>query len=246
MNKYLSSASLKSLAKGQLLGKYGIVITACLLHYTFLFFIDFNIVTLVDTTTFLSNIIYYILVILSGLLGGIFLYGEAYIYMKIACNQPVSIQDLFFGFRNDTESILKLQFFFTIVGLICSLPNLLIGQITANPNDTGLMIIYIALMLLATAVNVYFSLTFSQCYYLLLDFPQYTTKELFQISHKIMKGNKGRLFYIELSFLPLYLLGILSCCAAYLWVMPYFQAVKANFYLDLVKKESPDKLSQNA
>ena len=49
-------------------------------------------------------------------------------------------------------------------------------------------------------------------------------------------GYSGRLFYIELSFLPLFLLGLISCCLPILWIYPYMEAVKANFYLDLMKK----------
>ncbi len=236
MNHYLSSASLKSLAKGQLLGKYGTVVMACLLHYTCTFFVDFNIATMVNTSTIFGNIVFYILTLLSGLLNGVFLYGEAYMFMKIACNQHVTSHDLFYGFRNDTDKVLKVQFVITLIGLICSLPSLLLTKVMANSGDITLMVTFIVLYVISTAINVFFNLIFSQCYFLLLDFPDYTPKELFRTSYKLMKGSKGRLFYIELSFLPLYLLGMLSCCVGFLWVLPYFQAVKTNFYLDLIKK----------
>ena len=52
----------------------------------------------------------------------------------------------------------------------------------------------------------------------------------------MMKGSKGRLFYIDLTFVPLMLLCVLTCGIGLLWLMPYMQATKANFYLDLVKQ----------
>ena len=72
----------------------------------------------------------------------------------------------------------------------------------------------------------------------MLDFPQYSAKELFQMSLRLMKGNIGRLFYLEISFLPLILLSFLSCGIALLWISPYMDATLANFYLDLVKKKT--------
>ena len=40
MKEHLSSASLKSLAKGQLLGKYGTVIGACAIHLAYIAIAD--------------------------------------------------------------------------------------------------------------------------------------------------------------------------------------------------------------
>ena len=237
MNDYLSSSGLKRLAKGQLLGKYGTMIGAYAIHLAIILFIDFSSTLLVDTTTVIGTVVFYIITLLTGLLGGVFLYGEAYMYLKLACNQPVVVNDLFYGFGNDTDKVLKLQFLFTIVGLICGLPNLMLDQVTANPDNPYLLLIFVVLLLITTIFNVCFSLIYSQCFYLTLDFPQYSVKELLRASSRIMKGSKGRLFYIELSFLPLLFLGLISCCLGYLWILPYMQAVKANFYLDLIKKQ---------
>lgn len=48
-----------------------------------------------------------------------------------------------------------------------------------------------------------------------------------------MEGNLGRLFYIELSFIGLALLGLLSCGIGMLWVTPYMMQVSVNFYRSL-------------
>ena len=58
------------------------------------------------------------------------------------------------------------------------------------------------------------------------------------MSRQIMKGHKGRLFYISISFLPLYLLGIFSFFIAFLWLLPYTNTVMANFYMDLMKNRN--------
>jgi len=85
MNEHLSSASLKSLAKGQLLGKYGTVVAAYAIHMGCILFTSFMISMFIDTATLIGNIIYLLVSILLSLFGGLFVYGEAYIYLKIAC-----------------------------------------------------------------------------------------------------------------------------------------------------------------
>lgn len=236
MNKYLSSAGLKSLAKGQLLGKYGTVVPIYAIHIAFILLINFSAYTLVNTTTLVGAIIFYAISVLINLLNGLFVYGETYIYLKVACNGEVKINDLFYGFKTVPETILKVQLPFALVSLICGLPSLLSPAVIKNPEKPYLLLTYVLLAILATVIEVIFTLTFSQCYFLMLDFPQYSHKDIFQQSRKIMKGNRGRLFYIELSFIPLLCLGLCTCCVAYLWILPYYQATKTNFYLDLIKK----------
>lgn len=238
MNGHLSSASLKSLAKGQLLGKYGTVIGAFAIHMICVYLLTFIISLLVETNSVLGYIIYFAVSYIVSLIAGIFVCGESYIYLKITCNQPVSIRDLFWGFSNCPDKILKIQAVLAGINLICNLPALLSIIVGQNPGNPYFLLLYVAAMLAGGIVNVILSLMLSQCYFLMLDFPQYSAKEVLAKSCKVMKGNKGRLFYIDLSFIPLFLLGLCGCCIPLLWVYPYLQAVKANFYLDLMKKRS--------
>jgi len=237
MNKYLSSASLKSLAKGQLLGKYGTLIGIYLIHFGCILFISFGATSMIDATTLIGNIIIYVVTFLINLLTGILLYGEAYIFLKIACNQKVTVNDLFYGFKTEPDKIIKVQAVIAVVSLICTLYDLLSPYVMQQPDNAYLFLAYVILFIICITINVVFSLNVSQCYYLMLDFPQYSPKEVLKQSCRIMKGNKGRLLYINLSFIPLFLLGICSCCIGFLWVLPYLQAVHANFYLDLIKKK---------
>ncbi len=241
MNEYLSSASLKSMAKGQMLGKYGTLVGAYAIHLGCILFADFSAAMLTDTTTVPGAVIYYVVALIVSLLGGVFLYGEAYIYLKLACHQKVSINDLFAGFSTHSNKILQVQLVLAGVALICGLPNLLNSRVMAEPDNPYLLLIYVVLTIIMSIINIMVSLTFSQSFFLMLDFPQYSAKEILKASYQIMKGHKGRLFYIELSFLPLFLLGLISCCLPFLWIYPYMEAVKANFYLDLMKKRSAVK-----
>lgn len=56
-------------------------------------------------------------------------------------------------------------------------------------------------------------------------------------SRNLMRGHKGRLFWIDLSFIGWYLLGMITGGIAMLWINPYKNATKAAFYNDLAKDQ---------
>ena len=49
-------------------------------------------------------------------------------------------------------------------------------------------------------------------------------------SKELMKGHKMDLFIFDLSFLGWNILAAITCGLGYLWVTPYYQTAKANFY----------------
>lgn len=235
MNTYKSSAQLKALAKGQLLGKYSTVIGAFLLSQLIMFALSALPGFFVDTQTVFDMIIHFLVTFIISLFSGILSAGQAYIYLKISCNQPCRASDIFYGFSQHPDKALLLQLAVSGISTISMLPASVfayLGSYTMNM----MLVLPTCLLLIAGAITAtYFSLAFSQVYYLLLDFPNYSAKQLLTLSMRIMKGNKARLFYITVSFLPLYLLGVLSCGVAMLWIIPYVNATMTNFYLDLIQ-----------
>lgn len=49
-------------------------------------------------------------------------------------------------------------------------------------------------------------------------------------SKELMRGHKMNLFIFDLSFLGWNILAAITCGLGYLWVTPYYQTAKANFY----------------
>ncbi|MGN0364566.1 MAG: DUF975 family protein [Suilimivivens sp.] len=253
MNQYLSSASLKSLAKGQLLGKYPPLIGALVLMQLCTAPLSLSISFLIGTDSIIGVLIYSAALFLLQLFVGFFIAGEAYIYLKTACGQRPTVADLFHCFRGDTSKVVYLQAILGGVSVLCSLPAMIIqiyllqsinlSEIDALtegtlPFNAVLFLAYVIVTIVGLAINIIIDLMLSQVFYLMLDFPGYSASQLLKMSVRLMKGNKGRLFYIQLSFVPLLLLSLLSCGIAVLWIHPYMQATYANFYLDLIKKKS--------
>lgn len=252
MNQYLSSASLKTLAKGQLLGKYGTTVGAMILMQLCTLPISLAISFLIGTDTVISVFVYSAAQFLLQLFIGFFHAGQSFIYLKIACGQYPQISDLFHGFRCDTSKVLHLQAILGGASVLSTLPASVAGVFLGHsvllldtdalttgefPVDSALFLLYVILYLAGTIVLIYVSLMLSQVFYLMLDFPEYSASQLLKMSIWLMKGNKGRLFYIRLSFVPLVLFSFFSCGIALLWIYPYMQAAYANFYLDLIKKK---------
>lgn len=251
MNQYLSSASLKTLAKGQLLGKYGTVIAAYLIHLLCIFTVNRAISLLIGTGTIIGILLSAIANFLLSLFSGYFLAGEAFIYLKIACNQRPLVSDLFHFFRGDTSKVISIQIITAGVTSVSFLPSTIVayfldqslalrltGRLTETSSpDALLFLLFVVLLLIAAVISIYVDLMLSQAFYLMLDFPDYPASRIIRMSIQLMKGNKGRLLYIELSFIPLLLLGGISCGIGLLWLLPYMAATYANFYLDLVRKK---------
>lgn len=88
--------------------------------------------------------------------------------------------------------------------------------------------------LLCMMVYVVITLAFTPVFYMMLDFPNYTVKDILKKSIEVMKGNKMRYFLLDLSFIPWMFIGILTCGIGLLWIIPYMNMTSTNFYLDLM------------
>ena len=55
-----------------------------------------------------------------------------------------------------------------------------------------------------------------------------------------MNGFKWKLFKLQLSFIGWFLLGAVLCGFGMIFVLPYFEATMAEFYLEVQRCQSPD------
>ncbi len=240
MNHFKSSAELKASAREHLLGHYGTVIGAFLIVAAITSAVTLAVSLIVDINTIPGTVIYYAIMFLVSVLTGLFSSGSAYLYLKLICGRPVSVGDLFYGFQLCPDKTIIIQAWITLITYLSSLPQIILNcLILANITNTDkilrYMLPYALSMILSGVVSVMLSLFYAQTYFLLHDFPQYTAKELLQKSRRLMVHHKGRLFYLYVSFLPLMLLGLLSCGLAMLWIIPYMAATEAEFFLDLIQ-----------
>lgn len=238
MNQYKTSAELKSLAKESLMGKYGVAVTASLLYFLITY------ITTEISSLFLlipgivGTILYYLSAFGITVFTGIFAYGFNFLFLKISCNIPAKTNDLYYGFSARTKEILKAQLFRSIISFVACIPCYVFNEVVASEQLINYIGIYFLLFGLGLLGQFIVMLLYNQTFFIMLDFPDYDAKKALAFSRELMKGNKGRFIYLLVSFIPLFLLGMLSCCVGLLWIIPYMQATLAQFYLDLVKNKN--------
>ena len=66
--------------------------------------------------------------------------------------------------------------------------------------------------------------------YILAENPELTARQALNLSKEITYGHKMELFVLDLSFIGWCLLGAITFGLAFIYVAPYMNATKANFY----------------
>ena len=239
MYRKKTSAQLKQVARGIMLGKYRNAISILLASDLIL-----NTISLFTTTAYNSTLGIIIGVIISFILtifGTILSVGQCSFYLNIACDQPYQFSDLFTGFKIHPDKTIITQVIIQLLTLLPLIPAIVVMLITTAFYAQNIVISFLVacfLLIIGAGISWWISLRFSQVYYLLLDFPDYTAMELLKMSWKLMKGNVGRLLYIQVSFIPLTLAGLLSFGIGLLFVQPYQNMTYTLFYLDLMQANS--------
>ena len=233
MKQYKSSADLKDLAKEKLSGHYGITMSAFVLLECISFIISALITYSFPTNTTIQYIIYFAITGVVSIFLGIFQTGMSLLFLNITCGRNYRLEDLFYGFSNSPSHSLTISLANYLASLICLTPAQIFGMLLLNTGSTTYMMLMFVSTGIGLLIYVPVSLGISQSYFLLLDFPDYTGKQALATSWKIMKGHKGRLFYIEASFLPLILIASFSVIGL-LWLAPYMRMTYTLFFLDIM------------
>ena len=239
MSLHQSSAALKAAAREHMFGRYGSAVGDCLLVTFLTGFATVSITSVAGSTnTPLGALIHYALLFAVSVFTGLLSSGVAYFYLKIVTGHIAVVNDVFYGFRMHSDKALTIQSWLTLITFIGSLPEYIVLYRMPSSPDASALTRYGVCMILSGLVSLALNLLYAPAFFLLHDFPQYTAKELLSMSRKLMSGNKIRLFYIFLSFVPLLLLGLLSCGIALLWVSPYMNATLAEFYMSIINNSN--------
>jgi uncharacterized membrane protein len=102
------------------------------------------------------------------------------------------------------------------------------------PEESPLFVVGIfAVVLMGIAASVYIYLRYALVYLVANDHPELGVLDSIKRSTQIVKGYKGKLFFLWLSFIGWHLLGLMALFVGLLWSMTYMFAATAAFYDDL-------------
>ena len=94
------------------------------------------------------------------------------------------------------------------------------------------IILWSLLLLIPGCIKAY---SYAMTPYILKDNPEMKNNAAIEESMRMMDGHKLELFLLDLSFIGWAILSILTCCIGFLWLVPYMNMARVNFYEDLKK-----------
>lgn len=208
-----------------------------------------QVVTLWEDTTYLETYVTgyaitdYVFQTVASVFAAVFNVSLAYLCLSTACGKPFQITDIFYGFRTQFKKALTISALFVLVAQLYQLPAQVLQFMvqkgtTQGTTDSTQLLFLLCLLVVGATVYIPLSLAISQSYLLLLDVPDKSCKEILSLSIRIMKGHKTRFFLLQLSFLPLIILSLLSFGIGNLWLMPYMNVTYALFFLNLMRSRS--------
>lgn len=240
MKQYKKCYELKNTAKDKLDGKYFLAVTVCLtsvvVEYAASLLIGIFMPNPIRATG-ISVPAYVVNGIFSLALNwvlGVMRLGTSLFFLNIACGLPYKLNDLFYGYKNDSNRALIVSGVYTLLNAVCQMPGLYLMQAFFYTQDGSLIIAGSVAAVIGLCILIPVSAGISLSFYLLLDFPNKSAQEILLLSFRIMKGHKRRWLYMTFSFIPLIILCVLSIYIGFLWLMPYMQMTYACFFLDIM------------
>ena len=88
------------------------------------------------------------------------------------------------------------------------------------------------LLLIPGCIKAY---SYAMTPFILKDNPEMKNNAAIEESMRMMDGHKLELFLLDLSFIGWALLSLLTCGIGFLWLVPYMNMARVNFYEDLKK-----------
>ena len=252
MNQYSRRYELKDKAKDTLIGNYGTLILGsflfsliiCLVIFIFGFVFFLSVTASLYSGSGYSLAAFRMFrvgLLLGQILSGFLSFGISYICLKLACGQPGHYTDVFYGFsRNNVFKTLILTLLRLAFSYICILPGEYFRAGYMQTPDASLLRMTILAYAIGCCIYIPIALALDMSYFLLLDFPDKKAAGILKDSFRLMKGNRKRLFSLQLSFIPLQLLCLLTLGIGGLWLEPYMNMTYTVFYLDLI---NPKKVS---
>ncbi len=171
---------------------------------------------------------------LLSIIGEMFACGLDLYYLNISTGRDASNGDIFAGFRDNPSETFKIATFLLLPSIILSLPYNIFTDLyilTGSKECMYLALVFVSLALLA---SLYMHLTYGIAFFLKLDFPSYSASKILRLTKEKMKGHRARLFALDIRFIPMLILCVLSMGIGMTWVYPIITEAHTLFFLNLM------------
>lgn len=256
----LPSFILKSNARVHLTQNLGTGIGAFLLHILCLMPVVY-ITSIIEATALNKVVLIFIANVVVDIVSSILTAGENYIALCMSASQGCGVMDMFKSVKDNLLKIVGIRIIPAVVKTCAYIPFMLAYrnfQDLAQSYDMDLLmtsyvagdvdkvmemlepVIPMEMMLLGYGilyliVSEAIVIMFSQTLFILHDYQDKTAKDIIVDGLKIMKGQVGRYFYIQCSFILWDLMTFLTCGLSTIWVYPYKRVTYSELYLDIMR-----------
>lgn len=234
MNTTKNTTELKSIARELLLDKYKTFILAYAGMQMILLALTMVSFAVTSGQSIWAQVFSFLLSLILELISAVFMVGLIRFALYIVRSQPYRVSDIFSAFTSHPDKAIIAKFLLMLMDVVCMLPAILFFILYYIAQDASYLILiaclFFAIGLVAVAI---LHLSFEMVFYTLVDYPDAGILDLFRYSMDVMRGHRIRLFYLVVSFLPLFLLAFCSLGIGLLFVVPYFKTTLALFYQDV-------------
>lgn len=159
--------------------------------------------------------------------------GLTYIHLSLARKKEARVTDLFHFFSRRPDRFILAKLAYSAIFLLAAAPAVICSAFAYL--ERGGYLLLTALWIVTCVLLAYLSISFQFLFFLLADRPKDGVMENLRESLRLTRGKKARLLYLNVSFLGMAVLSILSLGIGLLWVAPYISQTQAAFYEDAVK-----------
>ena len=170
--------------------------------------------------------------------------GYIYMLLNLARGKEYRMTDVFSMFKRGSDGILVAGLVIALIDTVLQIPFYYLA-LTTNPaaNTVEALAEWVQPLMLtllgSIAVGTVIKLPLAMAFYFLADEPQMGGIAALKKSVQMMKGHMLSYLMLQISFLPLIILGFFMMYIGLLWVMPYMQVSCMEFYRDLIGEHAP-------
>ena len=222
------------------------VTLVCLLAIAALALLEWGLSTLVQHTTssgrYISDTVassgrtYLLLFLVSLICQGsliLLLMGYGAFSLRLSRREAFSLDVLLFGFRIWTKVLILYFMTAALLALWSSIFAMPVSYLLSAlylSGEISMETVYLLLMLYTAIVMAVLSYRYRMAWFVLLDHPELPVRQVINQAKAINRVHRWQLFLLDISFLPWWLLGILTCGILLIWKLPYITVTYAHAY----------------
>lgn len=225
---------LKRIARGNLQGNFLELIRAFVFCNLIVSLIEMPFSWMTNEVQFSTqNMIYYGALILITIASVVLTVGQYCLHLRIARTGKLHLGELFYPLMHDANRLIIAEVFLSVIRVIGLAPVIGAFAIIQFYEEMNMYLIALGLAILGCILITFIEVTFGMIYFALIDGEELSVWQTIKEALKLIKGHKGRFLYMQLSFIGMYLLALLTLGLGLLWVQPYVMQTTTLFYLDI-------------